>query len=72
MGYGTYIHSNVLSTLPDVPTLAAFWVSVIFAVAECQVELVTQWPTNVPVSRNAARYIDGAAGFAVAWNFWLS
>lgn len=31
-----------------------------------------QWPTDAAFTRNAARYIDDAAGFATGWNFWLS
>ncbi|KAI5480507.1 DNA repair protein REV1 [Pseudohyphozyma bogoriensis] len=50
----------------------AYWVSVIWAIAECQREMVAQWPTDAPFSRNAARYIDTGAGFATALNFWLS
>ncbi|KAK4049023.1 general amino acid permease agp2 [Microbotryomycetes sp. JL201] len=50
----------------------AAWSSVIWAVAECQIEMVCQWPTDSAFTRNAARYIDDAAGFATGWNFWLS
>ncbi|KAM0787408.1 hypothetical protein ACM66B_003492 [Microbotryomycetes sp. NB124-2] len=50
----------------------AVWSSVIWAVAECQIEMVCQWPTDSAFTRNAARYIDDAAGFATGWNFWLS
>ncbi|KAK4055999.1 general amino acid permease agp2 [Microbotryomycetes sp. JL221] len=50
----------------------AWWSSVIWAVAECQIELVCYWPTDSAFTRNAARYIDDAAGFATGWNFWLS
>jgi amino acid transporter len=49
-----------------------WWTSVIFAIAECQREMVTQWPTDAAFNRNASRYIDRAAGFATAVNFYLS
>lgn len=49
----------------------AWWSSVIFMVAECQRELVVRWPTDAAFSRNAARYVDPAAGFALGWNFFF-
>lgn len=47
-----------------------WWTSVILAVSECQRELVVRWPTDAAFSRNAARYVDPAFGFATGWNFW--
>ncbi|GAA5903761.1 hypothetical protein JCM6882_003409 [Rhodosporidiobolus microsporus] len=49
----------------------SWWVSVVWAVAECQKELVVQWPTDAAFSRHAARYVDEAAGFALGWNFFF-
>ncbi|GAA6022462.1 hypothetical protein JCM10207_004402 [Rhodosporidiobolus poonsookiae] len=48
----------------------AWWTSVIYCIAMCQMEMVVFWPTDVAFSRNASRYIDEAWGFAVGWAFW--
>ncbi|ORY92510.1 putative carnitine transport protein [Leucosporidium creatinivorum] len=48
-----------------------WWTSVICAIAECQLELVTFWPTDIGFARNAGRYVDEALGFATGWNFYL-
>ncbi|KAM0754005.1 hypothetical protein T439DRAFT_322887 [Meredithblackwellia eburnea MCA 4105] len=49
----------------------AWWTSVIWCIAELQKEMVTFWPTDAAFARNASRYVDPAAGFAVGWNmFW--
>ncbi|KAI5474449.1 hypothetical protein MNV49_003254 [Pseudohyphozyma bogoriensis] len=49
-----------------------WWVAVIYCVAMCQMELIAFWPTDCAFSRNAGRYIDEAAGFALGWNFWAN
>ncbi|GAA5877349.1 hypothetical protein JCM8547_003841 [Rhodosporidiobolus lusitaniae] len=48
-----------------------WWVSVVWAVAEGQKELVTLWPTDASFARSASRYLDDAAGFALGWNFFF-
>lgn len=50
----------------------AFWSSVIFCVALCQMEMVSMWPTDAAFARNAGRYIDESFGFALGYNFFIS
>ncbi|KAK4703898.1 hypothetical protein P7C70_g2309, partial [Phenoliferia sp. Uapishka_3] len=68
-----YMGSGLLSGGPANLLLAyTWWTSVIFCIAECQKEIVTFWPTDAAFTRNASRYIDPAAGFAVGWNMYFN
>ncbi|GAA5865177.1 hypothetical protein JCM8547_008304 [Rhodosporidiobolus lusitaniae] len=67
-----YMGSGLTSGGPANLLLAfVWWVSVVWAVAEGQKELVTFWPTDACFARSSSRYLDDAVGFAVGWNFWI-
>ncbi len=66
-----YVGSGLVNAGPANMLIAyAWWCTVIYCVAMCQMEMVTFWPTDTAFSRNAARYVDEAAGFALGWTFW--
>lgn len=48
------------------------WGSVMWAVNECFAEMVTFVPVPSPFIRFSGEWVDGALGFAMAWNFFLN
>lgn len=44
------------------------WSSVIWSVAQCQIETVTMFPTDGSFIRNAGRFVDEAFGMAAGYN----
>jgi len=43
-----------------------------WAVNECFAEMVTYLPVPAPFVRFGSEWVDGALGFAMAWNFFLN
>lgn len=43
-----------------------------WAVNECFVEMVSYLPIPSPFTRFGGEWVDGALGFAMAWNFFLN
>ncbi|KAL7010084.1 general amino acid permease agp2 [Cystobasidiomycetes sp. EMM_F5] len=50
----------------------AFWASVIWATAQCQVEMVTLLPVDGSFIRFAGRFVDEAWGMAAGYNYFIS
>jgi hypothetical protein len=48
------------------------WAIVMWAVNECFAEMVTYLPVPSPFIRFGSEFVDGALGFAMAWNFFLN
>ncbi|KAJ5307473.1 hypothetical protein N7476_008129 [Penicillium atrosanguineum] len=48
------------------------WGIVMWAVNECFAEMVTYLPVPSPFVRFGGEWVDGALGFAMAWNFFLN
>jgi yeast amino acid transporter len=48
------------------------WGAVMWAVNECFAEMVTYVPIPSPFIRFGSEWVDGALGFAMAWNFFLN
>ncbi len=48
------------------------WGAVMWAVNECFAEMVTYLPVPSPFVRFGSEWVDGALGFAMAWNFFLN
>lgn len=48
------------------------WGAVMWAVNECFAEMVTYLPVPSPFIRFGSEWVDGALGFAMAWNFFLN
>jgi len=48
------------------------WGLVMWAVNECFAEMVTYLPIPSPFVRFGSEWVDGALGFAMAWNFFLN
>ncbi|KAJ4017589.1 hypothetical protein NW766_003654 [Fusarium irregulare] len=49
-----------------------FWVTVVFSVAQCQMEIVTLFPLDGSFIRLAGRMVDPALGVAVGWNHFFA
>ncbi|KAL4969641.1 amino acid permease/ SLC12A domain-containing protein [Aspergillus stella-maris] len=49
-----------------------FWASVVFCVAQCQIEIVTLLPLDGAFIRLAGRMVDPALGVAVGWNHFFA
>ncbi|WVR04390.1 hypothetical protein IAU60_001392 [Kwoniella sp. DSM 27419] len=49
-----------------------FWVTVIYAVNQCQLEIVTLLPLDGSFIRLAGRMVDPALGVAVGWNHFFA
>ncbi|WVQ79666.1 hypothetical protein IAT38_001766 [Cryptococcus sp. DSM 104549] len=49
-----------------------FWSSVVYAVAQCQLEIVTLFPLDGAHIRLAGRMVDPALGVAVGWNHFFA
>ena len=48
------------------------WAGVMWAVNECFAEMVSYLPVPSPFIRFGSEWVDGALGFAMAWNFFLN
>jgi len=48
------------------------WASVIFATAQCQIEMVTLHPIDGSFIRFAGRFVDEAYGMATGYNYFIS
>jgi amino acid transporter len=48
------------------------WAGVMWAVNECFAEMVSYLPVPSPFVRFGSEWVDGALGFAMAWNFFLN
>ncbi|KAI4717664.1 amino acid permease [Aureobasidium sp. EXF-10727] len=48
------------------------WAGVMWAVNECFAEMVSYLPVPSPFIRFGGEWVDGALGFAMAWNFFLN
>jgi amino acid transporter len=48
------------------------WAWVMWAVNECFAEMVSYLPVPSPFVRFGSEWVDGALGFAMAWNFFLN
>ncbi|KAK5169197.1 uncharacterized protein LTR77_006506 [Saxophila tyrrhenica] len=74
---GTSLYVQMGSALPKggpAGLLIAFliWGGVMWAVNECFAEMVTYAPVPSPFIRFGSEWVDGALGFAMAWNFFLN
>ncbi|KAL4928486.1 amino acid permease/ SLC12A domain-containing protein [Aspergillus undulatus] len=49
-----------------------FWASVVYCVAQCQIEIVTLLPLDGAFIRLAGRMVDPALGVAVGWNHFFA
>lgn len=48
------------------------WSSVIWSVAQCQIEVVTMFPTDGSFIRNAGRFVDESFGMAAGYNYVIN
>lgn len=48
------------------------WAGVMWCVNECFAEMVSYLPVPSPFIRFGSEWVDGALGFAMAWNFFLN
>ncbi|KAF5701869.1 amino acid transporter [Fusarium mundagurra] len=65
------IGSGVLSGPLCLLLAFIFWVTVVFSVAQCQMEIVTLFPLDGSFIRLASRMVDPALGVAVGWNHFV-
>jgi hypothetical protein len=49
-----------------------FWATVVFSVAQCQIEIVTLFPLDGSYIRLAGRMVDPALGVVAGWNLFFS
>ncbi|ORY25456.1 putative amino acid transporter [Naematelia encephala] len=49
-----------------------FWVTVVYSVAQCQLEIVSLFPLDGSFIRLAGRMVDPALGVAVGWNHFFA
>ncbi|KAF4428889.1 Amino acid transporter [Fusarium acutatum] len=66
------IGSGVLSGPLCLLLAFIFWVTVVFSVAQCQMEIVTLFPLDGSFIRLAGRMVDPALGVAVGWNHFFA
>ncbi|KAL1642523.1 hypothetical protein SLS61_009674 [Didymella pomorum] len=74
---GTSLYVQMGSALPKGGPAGLFiafllWGGVMWAVNECFAEMVTYAPIPSPFIRFGTEWVDGALGFAMAWNFFFS
>ncbi|KAJ6027818.1 hypothetical protein N7499_001278 [Penicillium canescens] len=74
---GTSLYVQMGSALPKGGPAGLFiafilWGMVMWAVNECFAEMVTYLPVPSPFIRFGSEWVDGALGFAMAWNFFLN
>ncbi|KAJ5890898.1 uncharacterized protein N7473_007126 [Penicillium subrubescens] len=74
---GTSLYVQMGAALPKGGSAGLFiafiiWGSVMWAVNECFAEMVTYLPVPSPFIRFGGEWVDGALGFAMAWNFFLN
>ncbi|KAH8672351.1 amino acid permease [Ilyonectria robusta] len=74
---GTSLYVQMGSALPKGGPAGLFiaffiWGIVMWAVNECFAEMVTYLPVPSPFIRFGSEWVDGALGFAMAWNFFLN
>ncbi|KAK8047823.1 hypothetical protein PG996_015887 [Apiospora saccharicola] len=73
---GTSLFVQMGSALPKGGPAGLFiafvmWGGVMWAVNECFAEMVTYLPIPSPFIRFGGEWVDGALGFAMAWNFFF-
>ncbi|EFX01098.1 general amino acid permease [Grosmannia clavigera kw1407] len=74
---GTSLYVQMGSALPKGGPAGLFiafiiWGAIMWAVNECFAEMVTYVPVPSPFVRFGSEWVDGALGFAMAWNFFLN
>ncbi|KAH8691493.1 amino acid permease [Talaromyces proteolyticus] len=74
---GTSLYVQMGSALPKGGPAGLFvafliWGAIMWAVNECFAEMVTFLPVPSPFIRFGGEWVDGALGFAMAWNFFLN
>jgi len=74
---GTSLYVQMGSALPKGGPAGLFiaffiWALVMWAVNECFAEMVSYLPIPSPFVRFGSEWVDGALGFAMAWNFFLN
>ncbi|OIW24524.1 amino acid permease [Coniochaeta ligniaria NRRL 30616] len=74
---GTSLYVQMGSALPKGGPAGLFigfiiWGAVMWAVNECFAEMVSYLPVPSPFVRFGSEWVDGALGFAMAWNFFLN
>ncbi|GAB7325627.1 hypothetical protein MBLNU13_g09611t2 [Cladosporium sp. NU13] len=74
---GTSLYVQMGSALPKGGPAGLFigfviWAGVMWAVNECFAEMVSYLPVPSPFIRFGGEWVDGALGFAMAWNFFLN
>ncbi|KAI4740320.1 amino acid permease [Aureobasidium sp. EXF-12298] len=74
---GTSLYVQMGSSLPKGGPAGLFiafliWAWVMWAVNECFAEMVSYLPVPSPFVRFGSEWVDGALGFAMAWNFFLN
>ncbi|KAF7561115.1 hypothetical protein G7046_g3037 [Stylonectria norvegica] len=74
---GTSLYVQMGSALPKGGPAGLFiafliWGFIMWAVNECFAEMVTYLPVPSPFVRFGSEWVDGAVGFAMAWNFFLN
>ncbi|CDM28994.1 hypothetical protein DTO013E5_1217 [Penicillium roqueforti] len=74
---GTSLYVQMGQALPKGGPAGLFiaffiWGAVMWAVNECFAEMVTYLPVPSPFIRFGSEWVDGALGFAMAWNFFLN
>ncbi|KAK8017419.1 hypothetical protein PG993_013745 [Apiospora rasikravindrae] len=74
---GTSLYVQMGSALPKGGPAGLFigfiiWGGIMWAVNECFAEMVSYMPIPSPFIRFAGEWVDGALGFAMAWNFFLN
>ncbi|THW69396.1 amino acid permease [Aureobasidium pullulans] len=74
---GTSLYVQMGSALPKGGPAGLFiafviWAGVMWAVNECFAEMVSYLPVPSPFIRFGSEWVDGALGFAMAWNFFLN
>ncbi|KAK7425546.1 hypothetical protein QQZ08_007987 [Neonectria magnoliae] len=77
IGISTALYVQMGSALPKGGPAGLFiafltWGGVMWAVNECFAEMVTYLPVPSPFIRFGSEWVDGALGFAMAWNFFLN
>ncbi|CAD0114708.1 unnamed protein product [Aureobasidium uvarum] len=74
---GTSLYVQMDSALPKGGPAGLFiafviWAAVMWAVNECFAEMVSYLPVPSPFIKFGGEWVDGALGFAMAWNFFLN
>ncbi|WRT65955.1 uncharacterized protein IL334_002906 [Kwoniella shivajii] len=66
------IGSGVLSGPVCLLIAFLFWATVVYSIAQCQMEIVTLFPLDGSFIRLAGRMVDPALGVAVGWNHFFA